>query len=45
MPAEKPRDGVLVEGALRPVLGELVAVLASLRILLPPLRVGDCGAP
>ena len=30
VPAEKPGDGVPVEGALGPVLGELVAVLAPL---------------
>ena len=44
MPAEKPRDGVLVEGALRPVLCEFVTIPASLRELSPPLRVGDGGA-
>merc|ERR1719327_2326664 len=44
VPAEKPRDGVLVEGALGPILCEFVTIPASLRELSSPLRVGHGGA-
>ena len=41
MPAEKPGDGVPVQGTLGPVLGQLVAILASIGEFPPPLRVRD----